>query len=112
MSKNLEQWLTAKKKFRLSDKHIQMARELGLNPQKFGSLDNHDQEPWKAPLPQFIESIYFKRFKKEAPDQVISIEQKIKADKIKAEKKKKQRKAQLKAKAAASSTVPKANSAG
>ncbi len=91
MSKNLEQWLTAKKKFRLSDKHIQMARELGLNPQKFGSLDNHKQEPWKAPLPVFIEEIYFKRFKKEAPDLIVSIEQKMKDDKAKAAKKKSQK---------------------
>lgn len=88
MGKNQEQWLTAKKKFRLSDKHIQMARELGLNPQKLGSLDNHKQEPWKAPLPIFIEEIYFKRFKKEAPDLIVSIEQKIKDDKAKAAKKK------------------------
>jgi hypothetical protein len=41
-----------------------MALELGMNPKKFGSLANHKQEPWKAPLPVFIESIYFKRFKK------------------------------------------------
>lgn len=101
MGKNLEQWLTAKKKFKLNDKQIQMARELGLNPKKFGSLDNHEQEAWKAPLPQFIEHIYFKRFKREAPLEVISIEAKMKNDKLKAEKKKKQRKADLKAKAAA-----------
>jgi hypothetical protein len=35
-----------------------MARELGLNPAKLGKLDNADQEPWKAPLPQFIEHLY------------------------------------------------------
>ena len=44
-----------------------MARELGLNPKKFGKLDNHRQEPWKAPLPQFIEQLYYKRFKRSAP---------------------------------------------
>ncbi len=71
--------------------HIQMARELGLNPKKFGSLDNHHQQQWKVPLPQFIENIYFKSFKKEAPDQVVSIEAKIKADKARAEKKKKEK---------------------
>lgn len=31
---------------------------------------NHKQEPWKAPLPEFIEDIYFKRFKKDKPDVV------------------------------------------
>jgi Putative transposase len=38
--------------FHLSDVHIQMARELGLNPKKFGGLANHRQEPWKLPLPE------------------------------------------------------------
>jgi len=65
-----KKWIDAKKKFRLSDTHIQMARELGMNPKKFGSLANHKQETWKAPLPEFIEDIYFKRFKKDKPDVV------------------------------------------
>lgn len=55
-----------------------MARELGLNPKKFGSLGNTKQQPWKLPLPEFIEEIYFKRFKKRAPDNVSSIEQIVK----------------------------------
>jgi len=59
----LEKWLVAQKRHRLSDRQVQMARELGLNPDKLGKIDNHRQEVWKAPLPQFIESIYFKRFK-------------------------------------------------
>ena len=42
--------------------HIQMARELGLNPKKLGKLANHRQEPWKRPLPQFIAHLYIKRF--------------------------------------------------
>jgi len=50
MAKNLDKWLEAQKKFKLSDKHIQMARELGLNPAKFGKLNNHKQERWKAPF--------------------------------------------------------------
>ena len=70
MNDKNKKWIDAKKKFRLSDTHIQMARELGMNPKKFGSLANHKQEPWKAPLPDFIEDIYFKRFKKEKPDVV------------------------------------------
>lgn len=57
-------WATAKKKYRLSNEIIIMAKELGLNPKKFGSLANHKQEPWKAPLPDFIRSLYKKRFKK------------------------------------------------
>jgi hypothetical protein len=52
-----------------------MAREIGLNPRKLGKLANHKQEPWKLPLPQFIEHLYFKHFGKERPDNVISIEE-------------------------------------
>jgi len=50
-----------------------MARELGMNPKKFGGLVNHKQERWKAPLPYFIEDIYFKRFKREKPEIVKSL---------------------------------------
>jgi len=50
----LEKWLVAQKRHRLSDRQVQMARELGLNPDKLGKIDNHRQEVWKAPLPQFI----------------------------------------------------------
>jgi|GEM_PF-3795257 len=35
MSKNIEKWIVAQKKQKLSDKHVAMARELGLNPEKF-----------------------------------------------------------------------------
>ena len=68
MNDKNKKWIEAKKKFRLSDTHIQMARELGMNPKKFGSLANHKQERWKAPLPDFIEDLYYKRFKKDQPD--------------------------------------------
>ena len=81
----LRPWIEARKKYRLSHAQIQMARELGLNPKKFGGLANYKQEPWKAPLPEFIENIYEKRFGKSQPDDIRSIEVKLKA---KAEKKK------------------------
>ena len=74
----LQAWIDARKKYHLSHAHIQMARELGLNPRKFGKIANHRQEPWKAPLPVFIEDIYFKRFKKRRPDNIKSIEQILK----------------------------------
>ena len=54
-----------------------MARELGMNPKKLGKLDNHDQAPWKMPLRQHNEHRYFKRFGKERPDEIPSIEEKI-----------------------------------
>ncbi len=45
-------WIEARSRHRLSHAHVQMARELGLNPKKLGSIDNHDQELWRTPLPQ------------------------------------------------------------
>ena len=40
----LEKWMGAQRRHRLSDKQVQMARELGLNPDKLGKIDNHKQE--------------------------------------------------------------------
>ena len=90
--------MVVQKRHRLSDKQVQMVRELGLNPDKFGKIDNHKQKPWKAPLPQFIEHIYFKRFKREEPEPVKLLKQilremesKKKLQKEKKEERKKQR---------------------
>ena len=54
LSEKLQVWIEARKRFHLSHAHVQMGRELGLNPKKLGKIDNHDQELWKLPLPQFI----------------------------------------------------------
>jgi hypothetical protein len=70
-------WVEVRRRYHLSDAQVQMARELGLNPHKFGKLANEKQEPWKKPLPEFIEEIYFKRFGKKRPDVVRSIEQMV-----------------------------------
>ncbi len=91
MAVKIEKWVVAQKKHKLSDKHVQMARELGLNPDKLGKIDNHKQELWKAPLPQFIEEIYFKRFKREEPAIVRSLKDIIADDKAKKEQKKKEK---------------------
>lgn len=72
---HLQAWITARKRHSLSHAHVQMARELGLNPKKLGKLNNDDQEPWKLPLSAFIESLYRKRFGKDRPDLVHSIEE-------------------------------------
>ncbi len=80
-------WVDARRKYHLSDEHIQMARELGMNPKKFGSLANSRQESWKLPLPEFIQECYQKRFGKEKPEQIISIEQKIEGMRTKKMKK-------------------------
>jgi hypothetical protein len=73
ISQKLIPWVEAKKRHRLTDEQVQMAQELGMNPTKLGKIDNHKQEPWKAPLPQFIERLYVKRFKREKPENVLSL---------------------------------------
>jgi hypothetical protein len=54
-----------------------MARELDLNSRKLGKLDNHRQEPWKLPLPAFIEQLYRKRFGKDHPDVMFSLQDRV-----------------------------------
>ena len=71
-------WIDARKRYHLSHAQVQMARELGMNPRKFGGLANHRQERWKLPLPNFIEHLYSRNFGKSAPDRVVSIEERVK----------------------------------
>ena len=85
-------WVAARKQHKLNDAQVQMARELGLNPKKLGSIGNDKQEPWKLPLPQFIEKLYFERFGKMSPEIVTSMEQR--AEQV-ANKKEAKRKAKM-----------------
>ena len=79
LNQKLQAWIDARRRHHLSHAQVQMAQELGMNPKKLGKLDNHKQEPWKTPLRQFIEDLYFSRFGKERPDVVLSIEEKVRA---------------------------------
>ena len=60
-------WALAKTKYRLNSRQIAMAKEVGMNPKKFGSLVPSKSEPWKESLGCFIEKCYYKRFKKQEP---------------------------------------------
>ena len=71
----LQIWIDVRRRHHLSHAHVQMARELGMNPKKMGAIDNHRQEPWKAPLPIFLEDLSHKRFGRGSPDAVVTIEQ-------------------------------------
>ena len=79
-NQQMQEWIDARKRRHLSHSQIQMARELGLDPAKLGKIDNHKQEPWKLPLPQFIEQLYFERFGKTTPDNVVSIEERCRVE--------------------------------
>ena len=78
----LRPWIEARRRFNLSHAQIQMARELGLNPRKLGGMANHKQEPWKMPLPRYIEYLYRKQLGKDMPDDVRSIEVKVRENAI------------------------------
>jgi hypothetical protein len=91
-NQKLQAWIDARKRHHLSHAQVQMARELGMNPRKLGKLDNHHQEPWKTPLRQYIEHIYFKHFGKERPDVVLSVEERVRCEE---EKKARRREAKL-----------------
>lgn len=77
----LQPWFDARQRFRLSDATIQMARELGLNPRNFGSLDYTRNAPWKASLSEFIADCYYKARKRLEPERVRSLEQLIQDNK-------------------------------
>ncbi len=84
----LRQWIEARKRHHLSHVQVQMARELGMNPKKLGGTTNHKKEPWKMPLPQFIEHRYQRQFGKKMPDDVYSIVKKMAEKRARKETKK------------------------
>jgi hypothetical protein len=90
-------WIDVRRRYHLSDAHIQMARELGMNPKKFGNIAIDKQEPWKAPLPAFIEHIYLKRFGRDRPANVKSIEEIFRAKEKKKEERRKRKELQKEA---------------
>jgi len=101
-NQKMQAWIDARKRHHLSHNHVQMARELGMNPKKLGSIDNHRQEPWKMPLRQFIEHLYLKRFGRDRPENVLSIE-----DRIRREEQKKALKREAKQRRRQAEAVPK-----
>lgn len=71
---HLKPWVDARQRWNLSHMHIQMAREMGMNPRQFGKIANDRQERWKRPLPEFIAHLYVKRFGR-MPDATRTIEE-------------------------------------
>ena len=76
-SQKIQRWIDARKRFHLSHAQVEMARELGMNPVKLGKLDNHEQELWKMPLRAYIEHLYLKRFGRPSPENITSIEERL-----------------------------------
>jgi len=84
-NRTMQAWIDARQRHGLSHAQVQMARELGMNPAKLGKLDNHDQEPWKMPLREYLEHLYLKRFGRSRPDGVMSIEDRLRRQEQKKE---------------------------
>src|ERR1700693_5623593 len=96
----LKPWFEARRRFKLSHAHTQMARELGMNTRKLGSLANEGREPWKLPLREFIAECYRKSFGRSQPHHVRSLEEVVQAEETR-RKEKKARKAEKMCRSAA-----------
>jgi hypothetical protein len=57
-----EAWRNAKKTCRLNARQVEMARVLGMNPNKLSALRTSPQQRWKLPVGEFIEQRYWRRF--------------------------------------------------
>ena len=59
-------WVEAKRRCRLNNEDIRMAKEMGLNPRSLIKNIPSRSEPWKSPVRDWIREIYEKRQKKAA----------------------------------------------
>lgn len=69
MAYSEQMWLDAKKKCRLSNEDIELAKRLGLNPRSLTKNIPSKSEPWKAPVSDWLHEIDAKRQKKAAQKQ-------------------------------------------
>ena len=101
LDKKQQDWVAARTRHHLSHAHVQMAAELGMDSRSLGKLDNHRQERWKLPLPEFIEHLYEKRFGRDRPAEVLSVEERARRRAAHKAAKKEAKKARREAQAAA-----------
>lgn len=64
MAYSLQLWEEAKKKCRLGDEEIRVAKEMGLNPKSLVKNIPNKKEQWKAPVKEWIHKMYDKRNEK------------------------------------------------
>ena len=69
MANNDQLWQEAKKRCRLNDEDIALAKRLGLNPRSLIKNIPNKSEPWKAPIKDWLQEIEAKRSKKSAQKQ-------------------------------------------
>lgn len=73
----LQPWVEARKRYRLSHAHIQLARELGNESQDARQARQLPAGAVEGSVPVFIEDLYFKRCGKHRPERVLSIEDRV-----------------------------------
>jgi hypothetical protein len=64
MANNDQLWQEAKKRCRLDDEDIALAKRLGLNPRSLIKNIPSKSEPWKTPIKDWLHEIEAKRSKK------------------------------------------------
>ncbi len=64
MNSKEELWNEAKKKCRLNNEDIRIAKEMGLNPKSLIKNIPNKNEQWKAPVKVWIHEMYEERQKK------------------------------------------------
>jgi hypothetical protein len=64
MAYSEELWADAKRKCRLNNEDIALAKRLGLNPRSLIKNIPNKSEPWKAPVKDWLREIDAKRTKK------------------------------------------------
>ncbi|MEK7676717.1 MAG: hypothetical protein AAB676_12875 [Verrucomicrobiota bacterium] len=68
MSKHRDaDWADAQQRCRLSVEVMAMAKELGLNPRSLIKNIPNRSEPWKLPVKDWVQNMYFKRFGNRTP---------------------------------------------
>jgi len=58
------EWAEAKKKCRLNEETVKIAKEMGLNPRNLVKNIPNKSEQWKAPVSIWIQDMYQKRQEK------------------------------------------------
>ncbi len=71
----LQVWVEARRRCGLTDAHVQMARELRMDPRRLTECASTAQGLTQPPLAQRIENLYLKRFKKPRPDSIAPLRQ-------------------------------------
>lgn len=67
--KNTQAWEDAKKRCRLNNTDIQMAKELGMSPKSLLKNIPAPNQKWKAPVKIWIRQLYEDKFGKELHNQ-------------------------------------------